>query len=490
MHGTPRQVAGLLGLLLLTTTFGYSGPASGTQPEPDDPTPGAVLDRVGVDARGAGGVRRWPGKTITYRESLPKKWDESLRLALDAWNSAGGKLRFVKAKGGTKPQLTIGYGPTQGYAGFATIGPAKNAYVHLSTGYQNADADLEQRLGVGRLLAHELGHVVGFGHVGKGCELMVTSFPATCLLLSFEPGYRVCRWIDKPLLKKFIAAYGGKGKLAPKFCPIDPLPPQLEDVAFTGGAAAGQPVRVTWKAQPAKPGERVHIYVRAGACPSHPEGNSPDLEAFVSPTAGKLDRSQPGGRTRRALLHRARHQQVGRQPEALHPGCGSLCAAAGAAVGQQHRLGRRPGRVVVRRDLAGRDVTGGDPEAHRHAGLPDRDRRVHDVPARPAGSSWARTTAMSASRSSPRPTAGSGALASRTSSTCPRFTNHRHLSKGFTYADRRVNQPRRHDPWTRIANSTVPPAPPRSWRDKKRYLWLIGLVVPSLAFIGYGAAGR
>ena len=213
-------------------------------------------------------MRRWPGKTITYRESLPKKWDESLRLALDAWNSAGGKLRFVKAKGGAKPQLTIGYGPTQGYAGFATIGPAKNAYVHLSTGYKNADADLEQRLGVGRLLTHELGHVVGFGHVGKGCELMVTFIPATCLLLSFEPGYRVCRWIDKPLLKKFIAAYGGKGKLAPKFCPIDPLPPQLEDVAFTGGAAAGQPVRVTWKAQPADAGERVHIYVRAGACPA------------------------------------------------------------------------------------------------------------------------------------------------------------------------------------------------------------------------------
>ena len=293
MHGTPRLVAGLVGLLLLTTTFGYSGPASGTQPEPDGPTPGAVLDRVGVDARGSGGVRRWPGKRITYRESLPKKWDESLRLALDAWNSAGGKLRFVKAKGGTKPQLTIGYGPTQGYAGFATIGPAKNAYVHLSTGYRNADADLEQRLGVGRLLAHELGHVVGFGHVGKGCELMVTFIPATCLLLSFEPGYRVCRWIDKPLLKKFIAAYGGKGKLAPKFCPIDPLPPQLEDVAFTGGAAAGQPVRVTWKAQPAKPGERVHIYVRAGACPSHPEGNSPDLEAFVSPTAGSWTDPNP-----------------------------------------------------------------------------------------------------------------------------------------------------------------------------------------------------
>lgn len=38
-----------------------------------------------------------------------------------------------------------------------------------------------------------------------------------------------------------------------------------------------------------------------------------------------------------------------------------------------------------------------------------------------------------------------------------------------------------------IANSTVPEGSTESWTDKKRYLWLIGLVVPSLAFIGFGA---
>jgi alkane 1-monooxygenase len=38
-----------------------------------------------------------------------------------------------------------------------------------------------------------------------------------------------------------------------------------------------------------------------------------------------------------------------------------------------------------------------------------------------------------------------------------------------------------------IANSTVPTGSTAQWRDKKRYLWLIGLVVPSLAFIGYAA---
>ena len=37
-----------------------------------------------------------------------------------------------------------------------------------------------------------------------------------------------------------------------------------------------------------------------------------------------------------------------------------------------------------------------------------------------------------------------------------------------------------------IANSTVPEGSTETWRDGKRYLWLIGLVVPSLAFVGYG----
>ena len=37
-----------------------------------------------------------------------------------------------------------------------------------------------------------------------------------------------------------------------------------------------------------------------------------------------------------------------------------------------------------------------------------------------------------------------------------------------------------------IANSTVPQGSTDTWRDPKRYLWLIGLVVPSLAFVGFG----
>lgn len=44
----------------------------------------------------------------------------------------------------------------------------------------------------------------------------------------------------------------------------------------------------------------------------------------------------------------------------------------------------------------------------------------------------------------------------------------------------------------RVANSTVPEGSEATWTDKKRYLWLIGLVVPSLAavaFAGYQLTG-
>ena len=40
------------------------------------------------------------------------------------------------------------------------------------------------------------------------------------------------------------------------------------------------------------------------------------------------------------------------------------------------------------------------------------------------------------------------------------------------------------------ASGTVPDGSTARWKDRKRYLWLIGLVVPSLAFVAFGLHGR
>ena len=43
-----------------------------------------------------------------------------------------------------------------------------------------------------------------------------------------------------------------------------------------------------------------------------------------------------------------------------------------------------------------------------------------------------------------------------------------------------------------VSTGTIPAGSTERWKDRKRYLWLIGLVVPSLAFVafaGYVATG-
>ena len=118
--------------------------------------------------------------------------------------------------------------------------------MHLNPGYKSAPDTAERKVWVGRLFTHELGHVVGFQHTGGKCSLMVPVFNLNdCPLLDKEPGYYACRWIDKPLLKRFVAAYGGKAKQAPQKCLIDPLPGQLGNAQFSGGTRrTGDPALV------------------------------------------------------------------------------------------------------------------------------------------------------------------------------------------------------------------------------------------------------
>mgnify|MGYP001550690851 CR=1 FL=1 len=51
------------------------------------------------------------------------------------------------------------------------------------------------------------------------------------------PGYYNCRWIDRALLRRFVAMYGGRAKQPPRLCLIEALPEPLRDVRFAGGVA-------------------------------------------------------------------------------------------------------------------------------------------------------------------------------------------------------------------------------------------------------------
>ena len=194
-------------------------------------------------------IRTWKVRTIHYYETLPSKWNWSLRTAVAKWNSAGGRIRFSPTTSSRNAQLRIGYAPMSGADGAATLGKVRSAYVHLNDRYRaSGGVDARTRYKVMAILAHELGHVLGFRHTDDPCSLMaprVDLYHCVNWPSWIHPGRYRCRVIDTPLARHFIRRYGGRVRLASAgWCPMDPLTPRLTGVSFTGGTTS--PVVVHW----------------------------------------------------------------------------------------------------------------------------------------------------------------------------------------------------------------------------------------------------
>ncbi len=204
---------------------------------------------------------RWPGKTIRFVNQLPPRFDWSVKKATDAWRKSGAKLRFKEVKSQGAAQFKLAFGNTNGYGGYATIGKANGAYLHLSGEYRGAGPDQMPLLGL--LLAHEFGHVLGLNHVRDGgCRLMQPVVGTGCKSPPEEWLYN-CRWLTPDDARGAVKLYGGKvRKPGKRFCLREPAPPQLKDVQFTGGDSTESPLRVTWDVPAGvRPGSSVQIEV-------------------------------------------------------------------------------------------------------------------------------------------------------------------------------------------------------------------------------------
>lgn len=242
-------------------------------------TDGGGALHLGGDAvrpRTAAGARAWyawRGSRLYVRETLPSRWDWSLRTAVAKWNDSGSRIRLVLTSDRRRAQVTVRSADTGEAAGLATVGRTRGAFVALSSRYAGADStDAHTRVEVMNVLAHELGHVLGFDHTSAACSLMgpVLDVSGCGVVAEDHPGTYRCRTVDAPLAARLVRLYGGAARLASRgWCLIDPLPGTLADVRVGLTEAGG--IVVTWRPPTTVlPGASVQVTHWQGDCGTVP----------------------------------------------------------------------------------------------------------------------------------------------------------------------------------------------------------------------------
>ena len=285
----------------LAVTVGGSAVASTSTVRTTAPTAGSTAATsadhpfsLGADtvrphqAGRAAPVKKWKVRTLYYYDGLPAKWDWSLQTAVAKWNAAGAHIRLVRVARARNAQVRIGYGNIGSAAGLATVGATTNAFVRLSSRFSTMDAlNARNRVVIMNVLAHELGHVLGFQHTAARCSLMspVLDVDACNVVPASIPGYYKCHTLDTPLVQRFVRLYGGRARYpSAAWCLIDPLPQALTGVTFTGGTSS--PVAVHWNRPTSVPAGSTLVVKRwpsstCGTAPSWADTSRPSMSAGV-----------------------------------------------------------------------------------------------------------------------------------------------------------------------------------------------------------------
>jgi hypothetical protein len=106
--------------------------------------------------------KRWPGPTITVWNGTGYR--AAVSDAMRAWGAAGANIRFEAAPDRRTADVVVRYGAIDS-EGRADVGYARSGgRVWLVRGLDRMAATV--------IAAHELGHVLGFGHDSLQCSLM------------------------------------------------------------------------------------------------------------------------------------------------------------------------------------------------------------------------------------------------------------------------------------------------------------------------------